>query len=592
MIVDTPGPNEAGENLRLSAVVADQLQNSSIVLIVLDFTQLNNQAAEGVKKQVQPIIDLLGKENLYVLVNKVDQRRQGDMTPEDVKKFVASDLELGKSSDTEQVFEIAAIQAFSATKFLLELQQNPDAELTKLVTAESLAQEVFGIDWEEDLEDATTEELEKKALKMWKKSGFAPFLDQAINVLMETAAPRCMMSALNVTNSHLLKLLDDVKLRGSAIAQQDETLKKEVDLLKKDMKELEVCRERLKRKLDKIQNNLKKKNSKILEDFKKKSRINEETLKTLTPSNRSQQLDFSEFIKIIFTEIQNSLVLDTVTKIINFFNRNDKWIVKFQTEDDAKSFESKIIYFQQQQIEPLLLEAQAKINNNVEESDLEMNQLLDCESQTIIFKAQERLRQTFEIDLKLKPPSAKDVKSELSHIKFKINYRNKNLWDNLQDTGLDFTEHIFLGYQRLASFFFKLWNSDSKDNSQQVKNNFANAREYIREQRKSYDVELEDLIEQINKSVDQTFDKMKEWINQYLDNDFENSIKYYFGKLNDFLQHYQDNLVQAQQDKQLSLEKQNQLIETFNDFESKTDKCCQRLKTLEQRNQQLMPSNK
>jgi len=53
VIVDTPGPNEAGENLRLSAVVEEQLQQSSVVLIVLDFTQLKIKAAEEVKKEVE-----------------------------------------------------------------------------------------------------------------------------------------------------------------------------------------------------------------------------------------------------------------------------------------------------------------------------------------------------------------------------------------------------------------------------------------------------------------------------------------------------------------------------------------------------------
>ena len=62
----------------MSAVVEEQLKNSSIILIVLDFTQLNNKAADDIKRQVKPIIDLLGKENLYVLVNKVDQRTEND----------------------------------------------------------------------------------------------------------------------------------------------------------------------------------------------------------------------------------------------------------------------------------------------------------------------------------------------------------------------------------------------------------------------------------------------------------------------------------------------------------------------------------
>ena len=68
VIVDTPGFNEAAENLRLADVVAEQLKKSSMVLIVLDFTQLKTEAAEKVKKDVQQVINLRGKENLYILV--------------------------------------------------------------------------------------------------------------------------------------------------------------------------------------------------------------------------------------------------------------------------------------------------------------------------------------------------------------------------------------------------------------------------------------------------------------------------------------------------------------------------------------------
>lgn len=108
VIVDTPGPNEAGENLRLQAVVADQLRKSSIVLIVLDFTQLKNEAAEKVKTDVQKVIELRGKENLYVLINKVDQRRDSDMSPKQVQQFVAAEFGVGDVDDKNRVFEISA----------------------------------------------------------------------------------------------------------------------------------------------------------------------------------------------------------------------------------------------------------------------------------------------------------------------------------------------------------------------------------------------------------------------------------------------------------------------------------------------------
>ena len=120
VIVDTPGPNEAGENLKLGNVVSEQLSASAVVLIVLNFTGLNTKAEEEVKKDVQKVIDLRGKENLYVLVNKVDQRKDGDMTPEQVRQFVTAEFNLGDGNNTNRVFEISARWAFSAINFLVE----------------------------------------------------------------------------------------------------------------------------------------------------------------------------------------------------------------------------------------------------------------------------------------------------------------------------------------------------------------------------------------------------------------------------------------------------------------------------------------
>ncbi|MGB3638693.1 MAG: dynamin family protein, partial [Rivularia sp. (in: cyanobacteria)] len=214
VIVDTPGPNEAGENLRLQAVVKEQLYKSSIVLIVLDFTQLKNEAAEKVKQDVQRVIDIRGKENLYVLVNKIDQRRDGDMTPQQVENFVAAEFGIGEAGDKNRVFEISARRAFTSANFLMELQQFPDKKVSKLKTVRALAPEVFGIDWEEELEDVTVGELQRKADRLWKKSGFEPFLNGAISALMKEAAPRCMKSTLQIANHYLVELNNDVQLRS------------------------------------------------------------------------------------------------------------------------------------------------------------------------------------------------------------------------------------------------------------------------------------------------------------------------------------------------------------------------------------------
>jgi hypothetical protein len=190
-----------------------------LVLIVLDFTQLRTEAAQQVKKDVERVIQLRGKENLYVLINKVDQRTEGDMTPEQVRQFVAAEFGIGDSSETDRVFEIAARWAFCATNFLLELQQYPSIDIAQMTTARSLAQQALGPRWEAKLKKTSVEALQDEAEFLWEESGFAPFVEKAINTLMERAAPRCMKSALNIAYSRLMELHDDVQLRGSAIAK-------------------------------------------------------------------------------------------------------------------------------------------------------------------------------------------------------------------------------------------------------------------------------------------------------------------------------------------------------------------------------------
>jgi len=274
VIVDTPGPNEAGENLKLSAVVEEQLKNSSIILIVLDFTQLNNKAADDIKRQVKPIIGLLGKENLYVLVNKVDQRTENDpMTSEKVEQFVLADLELGNQNDTDRVFEVAARWAFCATNFLTEAQNNENMDIKANNSARALAEQTLGTRWKDKLKTVNIEKLKEEADFIWEGSGFPSFLDRSINALMERAAPLAMKAALTYCRGLLNELKDDVSLRSSAISQDGEKLRNEVQALEVDLKRLEMCRAKLK-DVERIRIQLQQDLSKILDEVRQSALVN------------------------------------------------------------------------------------------------------------------------------------------------------------------------------------------------------------------------------------------------------------------------------------------------------------------------------
>lgn len=216
LIVDTPGPNEAGEH-QLTEVVNQQLENSLIVLMVLDFTQLKTEAAEQVKQDVKKVIEVRGNENLYILINKVDQRRSGDLTPEQLRKFVSAEFGLSEENHDQQLFEISARQGFVAAHFIQENEQVSEIAIADLETVIPFAKEVFGIDWEEELEETTREELKILSQKLWKKSGFPKFLDTAISHLIENAVSLCIKSALKLSKSSLTEVLKDSRFKNSNI---------------------------------------------------------------------------------------------------------------------------------------------------------------------------------------------------------------------------------------------------------------------------------------------------------------------------------------------------------------------------------------
>ena len=86
-----------------------------------------------------------------------------------------------------------------------------------------------------------------------EKSGFTPFLDKAINIILEQAAPLCIKTALKLSKNRLMELSDDVNLQRCSIEQDERTIKEEIDALNADIAEIETRRELWQPKIENIQ---------------------------------------------------------------------------------------------------------------------------------------------------------------------------------------------------------------------------------------------------------------------------------------------------------------------------------------------------
>ena len=539
-IIDTPGPNEAEEGLRLTAVVAEQLRRSSIVLVILDFTQLNTEAAKKIKQQIKPIVESIGVDNLYVLINKIDQRRQGDMTPEQVKQFVAADL--GLNNDSDRVFEVSAIRAFTATKFLLEVQQNSKIQLLEIKSLTSLAQEVLGIDWDEELDDITVKFMAKKAGKLWRKSGFAPFIESAIAALIANAAPKCLNNALSLSRNHLLSIRDDLNLRNQAINKDAEKIQSEIESLEKDLSYLKSCRDRLSSMADikiKLQQNLQK----ILEQLKSEAVIDVENF---FAGEEYQQADA---IKKADINARNLLLSN-----LGDFELFPKWVsdnirtsieykasgtISFQTESEAEDFTRKSVAKAKKHLEELILKVSEDIDLEIKQARKNIERFLIDETEEVIKRAKDRLQTIFEIKLHLPSPIIN------SDREMEINHKLVRTKSRLVDDGYEDK----LVKKRAWYYWFGIVP-------------FYSQKRYKKPYKKEdyYAVSVHEVAKQINLASENFIDGIQEKITIYLEQDLRQQVDDFFVKLDEYLGGYLNSLQQSQSDRQLSLDERECLL--------------------------------
>ncbi|MGA9378445.1 MAG: dynamin family protein [Phormidium sp.] len=536
VIVDTPGPNEAGEHLKLVNVVAEQLQASSVILIVLNFTELNTKAEEEIKKDVERVIELRGKDNLYVLVNKVDQRKEGDMTPEQVRQFVAAEFGIGDGEQSDRVFEISARWAFSAANFLGEVQQRPGDEVAQLKTARSLAQDVFPLDWEEELQETTVAQLQKKAEKLWNKSGFDLFLTNAVNALMTEAAPRCITSSLKIARGRLLELLEDTQLRSRAINEDGEKLRWEVAALDEDINSIENCRNSL-QEIEQLKIDLQEKLNKILERLQQEGKLSVETYLLQEDQQVADFVEKGGTTGRVFANWISQQKQEVATESKRLSS------MEFTTLREAEEFAALAVAYAKRRVDLLLEKVQENTGQVIDEARQKMMNFLDEQTRPIIERARERLNENFHLNL------------SLPNLRFQSDY----YIDLNKPLVIRHTRKIDQGYSEVVrskrSFFHFLWlvpfEITEKVKRPHKTENF-------------YTVSLQGIIYEINKLIDQRINDIKNGISQYLDEDFQQRIDDFFNDLDGYLNNYRNSLKQAQVDQQLSIEAKTKLIEGLN----------------------------
>lgn len=239
-LVDTPGPNEAGQFF-LKNVMADQLQKASAAILILDYTQINAQAEAQIRKSLKLVARSI-RSSLFVLINKFDQRDRNGMNMESLRSYVARLFE-GAISET-RVFPVSSKYAYLANRALGEIAQHKSlSDLLPSPWIADFGQLALGACWERELSDS--EEVERRAIKLWEYSQFEHPLAQIIKNGSENAALMSLKSAISKMLEYDKKILQSLELRINALAVDINVIENQIDLIGEDIGTVKAVQENL-----------------------------------------------------------------------------------------------------------------------------------------------------------------------------------------------------------------------------------------------------------------------------------------------------------------------------------------------------------
>ena len=252
-ILDTPGPNEAGQP-HLKKMLNDQLNKASAVLMVMDYTQLRSTSDAEVRDSVANISKSVP---LYALVNKFDAKDRNGDDEEQIKKLVANDL-MRERINYDDVFPVSSKWGYLANRARHEIKINgklPDSRIAANAWVIDFAEEAIGRRWkQDDLEDNNF--VLENAEPLWRDSLFSAPMTKVIQAAHGKAALYALNSASSQLGVYADKYQQYFNLRSQGIKVSIEKLQENVIQLKQDDESLskahDAVRETIKKNIDEV----------------------------------------------------------------------------------------------------------------------------------------------------------------------------------------------------------------------------------------------------------------------------------------------------------------------------------------------------
>ncbi|MFW2177914.1 MULTISPECIES: dynamin family protein [unclassified Moraxella] len=260
MLLDTAGPNEAGQD-ELKEALAQQLERSSAVMIVLDYTQLNSDAEKDVKEQISKI-PTVQKSRLFALVNKFDQKNANADDADSTRTHIFHNL-LKDRIELDNIYAISASNHYLAERMATQINNDKSIPAYEKNTwIADFAHKAFGEDAEDDYPDASLDKIVRKVESVRKKGRMSEPLNNIVINMQKNAPFIAMQSALAGASHVFDNLHNTLDIRGffakyeNMSAQEIDRLTNLLNDLKAQKEHWDISKQELINKVDESKRNI------------------------------------------------------------------------------------------------------------------------------------------------------------------------------------------------------------------------------------------------------------------------------------------------------------------------------------------------
>lgn len=566
-LLDTPGPDEFGHSEDLKNIFRTQLKQSSAIMLVMNYTVINNEGAGKTREEVKEIRNLIKDEHLFVLVNKFDEKTSKDPDYENTKQNISKSMFDGKLK-VENIFPISARLAYLVNIARRELSLKGKINKT-IPWVEDFGDKILGRKWENQIENIT--EIEEACAEAWKDSYFKKPLDKIIIHGYSNSAFESLGGILHKIEEINRILSNTFKTRESSLNEDIQKLKQNIENLKKDIENIGIVSkdldEKIEAKLESIKSNIDEKGKEFLKNAKyqigkiyddresnEKEKLKEEIKKQDLEEERRREESEKNILKPI-GDILSSLKANNTKKHreINQKHSNVKTeklkkdgILKFSNQSEAKLFIRDLTDNLSKNVNEIFNELDNMINSTKDEFIPSLNKEIEQSIGSIIVEIKERIGE----DIEIKIPTLKIDKN-----KSKLDYFDKSITEKSRQEKIKKEQEGIKG--KVKRFFGELFGQDDWGYDDDYK------------EIKDFIISKDSIDENIDKAFQNVSSEIKTIINDLFKNQIEKEIRESVSNLIQEIELYREEMLSVEKKKQAdAFDKEKEIALAKEDIES------------------------